>query len=249
MFKFIKDIIAPKKCYSCDKEWHFLCPECFEKIEKKYYFDEICYVCKKYSKNFEVHENCKIKFPLLGGDLERGIFYDKTIILTHYKIKIIKKLIHDFKFYHKKDIVDDFSELLIEKMIKYMWEELKSFKKEDFIVISPPMSFFRKLKRWYNHSEVLAKLIAYNFGFKFEKNLIIKNKQTRQQSKLSKQERLTNLEKAFKINKNKVDIIDKKIIILIDDVISTWTTINEISKIIKTYNSIKIIVVTIASGY
>jgi len=28
-----------------------------------------------------------------------------------------------------------------------MPEELKAYKKKDFIVISPPMSFFRKLKR------------------------------------------------------------------------------------------------------
>jgi len=51
--------------------------------------------------------------------------------------------------------------------------------------------------------------------------LILKAKQTRQQSKLNRDDRLINLQKAFKVDKNIVDIIDKKIIILIDDVIST----------------------------
>ncbi len=236
MFKFIKDIIAPKKCYSCNIEWYFLCTDCFEKIEKHYYFDEICYRCKKYSKNFEVHKKCKTK-----------IFYNKTIILTHYKIKIIKKLIKDFKFYYRRDISEDLWELLIEKMIKYMWKELKEFKQKDFVVISTPMSFFRKLMRGYNHSELLAEYISLNLWFRFEKNLILKNKNTRQQSKLSRQNRMTNLLKAFKINKNKVDIIDKKIIILIDDVISTGSTVNEISKILKKYNPKKIIIIAVAS--
>ncbi len=252
MFKFIKDIIAPKKCYSCGKEWHFLCEDCFEKIEKHYFFDEICYVCKKYSKNFEVHDSCKNYSPLQRGDswkAERSIFYDKTIILTHYKIKLIKKLVKDFKFYNKKDIAEDFWELLIEKMIKHMPDELKTFKKQDFIVIPAPMNFFRKLKRWYNHSEVLAKYIALDFWFKFEKNIIKKIKNTRQQSKLKKENRLKNLNNSFKINKNKVDIIDNKIIILVDDIISTWTTVNEISKLLKEYNPKKIIVITIASWY
>ena len=108
MIEFLKDLIAPKKCYSCNKEWHFLCEKCFLEIEKKYYFDELCYVCKKYSKNFLVHNCCK-----------DNIFYDKTIILTHYKIPVIKKLIKDFKFYYKKDISEDLWELLTEKMIKY----------------------------------------------------------------------------------------------------------------------------------
>jgi len=238
MFKFIKDLIAPKKCYSCFKEWHFLCDNCFEKIEKYYFFDEICYVCKKYSKNFEVHKFCK-----------NEIFYDKTIILTHYKIKIIKKLIKDFKFYNKKDIAEDFWEFLVDKMIKYMSYELKTFKQKDFIVIWTPMSFFRKLNRWYNHSEILAKYIALKFWFRFEKNIIKKIKNTRQQSKLKKEERLINLNNSFKINKNKIDIIDKKIIILVDDIISTWTTINQISKKLKEYNPKKIIVINIASWY
>jgi len=258
ILKFIKDIIAPKKCYSCNKEWHFLCEDCFSKIEKHYYFDQICYVCKKYSPNFEVHEKCKNPLAPLSGGIEClssldkgswGVFYDKTIILTHYKIKVIKKLIKDFKFYYKKEISNDFSEYLTEKMIKYMKEELKYYRKQDFIVIYSPMSFFRKMIRWYNHSEILARKIASNFWFKFENKLIMKKKQTRQQSKLSRQERLKNLKNAFKINKNKVDIIDKKIVILVDDVISTWTTVNEISKILKQYNAKKIIVVAIASWY
>jgi len=236
MLNFIKDIISPKKCYSCNQEWHFLCNDCFDKIEKHYFFDELCYVCKKYSKNFEVHENCKDK-----------VFYDKTIIMSHYKIKVIKKLIKDFKFYWKKDIIDDLWELLTEKMIKYMREELKTLKKQDFVVISPPMSFFRKLKRWYNHSELIAKKISREFWFKYEKKIILKNKQTRQQSKLNRQDRLINLDKAFRINKNKLDIIDNKTIVLIDDVISTWTTINEISKILKQNKAKKVISVLIAS--
>lgn len=236
MFDFIKNILSPKKCYSCNKEGAFLCDKCFWKIEKHYYFDEICYFCKKISKNWEIHEKCKNK-----------VYFDKTIILSHYKLKIIKKLIKDFKFYWKKDIAWDFWNLLIEKIIKNMKSELSSYKKDDFIIIFPPMSFFRKIQRWYNHSELLAKYISNSLWFKFEKNLILKNKKTRQQSKLNRQDRLTNLNNAFKINQNKLDIIDKKIIILIDDVISTWTTVNKISKILKQHNPLKIIVITIAS--
>jgi len=234
----LKDLIAPKKCYSCKKEWHFLCEECFFKIEKHYFFDEICYICKKHSKNFLVHEKCK-----------KEIYYDKTIILTHYKIKIIKKLIKDAKFYYKKEILDEFSEFLIEKMIKYMKEELKTFKKQDFIIIPTPMTFLKKLIRWYNQTEILAKNIAKNFDFKYEKNLILKTRHTRQQSLLSRQKRLQNLKKSFKINKKIVDIVDKKIVILVDDVISTWTTVNEISKILKKFWAQKVIVITIASWY
>ena len=37
MLRFILDIISPKICYSCKKEWSFICEDCFSKI---YDFEE-----------------------------------------------------------------------------------------------------------------------------------------------------------------------------------------------------------------
>gem|GEM_PF-6718429 len=94
IFNIIKDLLAPKKCYSCKKEGHFLCKKCFEEIG---YFESICPVCKEKTRDFEVHFYCK----------KETISLDKVIILTHYQNKIIKKLIKDAKFYGKKDILED----------------------------------------------------------------------------------------------------------------------------------------------
>ena len=215
MFKFLKDIVAPKKCYSCNKEWHFLCEQCLSKMSS---FEPICYVCKGNTNNFDVHNNC----------LEE-VFYDKIIILSHYKEKTISKLIKDLKFYQKKDIAEDFWIYL-----SNLFFENELYKNTDnYVLLYPPMWFFKKLKRWYNHSEILAKIISKNTGIKIEKNFIKKVKDTRQQSKLNRQDRQSNLQDCFKINKNKLDNIDKKIFIIIDDVISTGSTINEISKVLK----------------
>lgn len=229
MIKFLKDLIAPKKCYSCNKVWYFLCEKCLSKMSN---FDSICYVCKGKSNYFNVHNNCK-----------ENVYYDKLIILSHYKNKDISKMIKDFKFYSKKDISEDFwyylSELFFENEI------YKNI--DDYIIIFPPMWFLKKIKRWYNHSELLAKIISQNIKIKLWKWYIKKVKQTRQQSKLSRKERLINLDNSFKITKNKLDKIDNKIFILVDDVVSTWTTINEISKILKNAWAKKIIWLVIAS--
>ena len=229
MFSFIKDIIAPKKCYSCKKEWHFLCLECLSNMSN---FDSICYVCKRKTDNFEIHKNCRI-----------WVHYDKMIILTHYKNKYISKLIKNFKFYWKKDILWDFSLYLWQKL----WENIDRTNKNNFLIVPVPMKFLKKLKRWYNPPEIIAKNIARQLDIEYKSSLLKKVKNTRQQSILSRQERLTNLDKAFKINKKYVDNIDKKYIIIVDDVISTGTTINEVSKILKQHNAQKIIWLCIAS--
>ncbi len=229
MFRFLKDILAPKKCYSCNKEWRFLCPECLSKIEA---FEDVCYVCKGKTNNFEVHNNCL-----------KEVSYDKIIIMSHYKNKHIKKLIKDLKFYKLKDISEDFWYYLSE-----LFFENEIYKNtNDYILIYPPMSFLKKLEKWYNHSELLTSSISKNTKINISKGLIKKTKTTRQQSKLSKSQRIKNLEKAFKINKNKLDKIDNKTFIIVDDIVSTWTTINEIAKVLKKNWAKKVIWLVVAS--
>jgi competence protein ComFC len=155
----------------------------------------------------------------------------------------MSKLIKDLKFYSKKDIAEDFWNYLSE-----IFFENEIYKNtDDYIIIFPRMWFFKKLKRWYNHSEILAKYISKNTRIKLAKWYIKKIKTTRQQSLLSRQDRLINLNNSFKIADNKIDKIDKKVFIIVDDVISTWSTINEISKILKENWAKKVIWLIVAS--
>jgi len=215
IIKFIKDLIAPKKCYSCKKEWHFLCPQCVDKI---WYFEDICYVCKQKSSNFNIHFYCKNDY----------IYYDKIIILFHYKNKYIKELIKQSKFHNKKDILEDFA--------YYMSKKLKANIDEDFwdlILIPTPMYFLKKIKRWYNQSEILVKNISNITNIDYSFDIIKKIKSSRPQSHLSKIERLENLKWVFSINNKKLEKYKNKTFIIVDDVVSSWATINEISKILK----------------
>lgn len=215
ILNFFKDLLAPKKCYSCWKQWHFLCEKCFWKI---WYFDQICPVCKQSSRDFEVHFYCKNDF----------VFYDKVIILTHYKNKTIKQLIKDAKFYHKKDILQDLSLYLGNKLFMHIDE-----KKQDLVFISTPMYFWKKIKRGYNQSEILVKNMSKICQIDYNNSIIRKTRNTKSQSHLSKIERIENLKNAFKININELKNYKNKTFIIVDDVISTWTTTSEIAKLLK----------------
>jgi predicted amidophosphoribosyltransferase len=68
------------------------------------------------------------------------------------------------------------------------------------------------------------------------KNNIIKRvKNTVQQSRLNREDRIKNLNNCFKINEKFLKDIKNKTIIIVDDVVSTGTTINEISKVLKNH--------------
>jgi competence protein ComFC len=183
-------------------------------------FESQCYICKNPSKDFEIHSDC-----------QEGLFYKKVILLTHYKNPVIKKLITDAKFYKKKDIFEDFGKYLTKLLIKYE----KDVNNKNTLIVPIPIHFLRKWKRGYNQSELLCKEIVNRTGLEYIPNLLIKNKSTRQQSKVWKKDRQENLENSFEFNKKHRDNIDKiknKKIILVDDVISTWSTLNEVSKIL-----------------
>ena len=63
----------------------------------------------------------------------------------------------------------------------------------------------------------------------YKNNILSKIKLTKQQSKLDRKNRINNLKDSFRINQS----VENKILIVIDDVISTWTTLNEVSKLLK----------------
>lgn len=229
IFNYMFDFISSKKCYSCKKEWHFLCDICYK---KEYDFKSVCYVCKWTTKKYIIHPECK-----------KEVFYDKLIILKHYNSQLVKKTIKQAKFYWKKYFLYIYSKYLYEK---FLLNQKIGFKKE-YLIIPVPSHFIRKFKRWYNSSEILCKYFSKISWIKYNKNIVKKIKNTRQQSKLNKEQRLINIKNSFKINKKKLDKIDKKIIIIIDDVVSTWTTVNELSKILRESGVKNIIVLIIAS--
>lgn len=229
IFNIIKDILAPKKCYSCKKEWHFLCKKCLEEIG---YFESICPVCKEKTRDFEVHFYCK----------KETISLDKVIILTHYQNKIIKKLIKDAKFYGKKDILEDIALYLWEKLFDHIEENT-----QDIILIPTPMYFWKKLKRWYNQSEILVKNMSKICQIDYNNSLIKKVRNTKAQSHLSKIERMENLQKAFSIDEKLIQNLKNKTFIIVDDVVSTGITLHEISTLLKKYGVKKIYWLCIAS--
>jgi len=229
IFKLLKDIISPKKCYSCNIEWFFLCKKCALKLRN---FWEKCFVCKRKSLNYLIHKVCLT-----------NIYYDKVLILTHYNNKIIKKLIRNWKYSNKKDIFEDFWD--------YLWELLLNNidinDSSEYILISSPMYFYKKMLRGYNQADILAKKVSLKTWLKYEKNLIKKIKNTVSQATLSKKGRENNLKWLFKVNKRQIKNIKWKKIVIIDDIITTWSTLNEISKELKINWAIEVIWLVIAS--
>ncbi|MBR5251189.1 MAG: ComF family protein, partial [Clostridia bacterium] len=118
---------------------------------------------------------------------------------------------------------------------KYMVDKFIASNLTVDIVVPVPITQKALKKRGYNQAELLAKQVCLDLNLPLDNVNLIKVVDTIQQEKLSMSKRKENLQKAF-------DVVDKnafngKRVLVVDDVKTTGTTLNRISKVLKKYKA------------
>lgn len=187
-------------------------------------FPVSCIGCNK--KNLILCNDCLYKIPLRLNTqtLNSGL---KVYLCSGYSFELLKKSIIKAKYYYNPDIFI--------KLTNYVLNISKNlFLDKKAILLPVPLHYLRKQKRGFNQSVIIANTIADNFLNLDVVNLISRVRNTSQQAKKNKIQRMKNIENAFKIEKSYLDKIDKNItIFIIDDVISTGLTVMEVEKVLK----------------
>jgi competence protein ComFC len=228
---FFIDLIFPKQCLGCGQEGLYLCEECKNKIDlnKKFY----CVICKTPTNFSEVCQMCQAEFNLKA-----------VWVATNYNNKILQDLIHSLKYKYLEEIALDLSDLVKKYLVKN--DILKNFEisAENCLIIPVPLHKKRLLKRGFNQSELLAKNICDYFRIK-KSNLLIRRVNTESQINLRRTERQKNVKNAF-VAINQDDLLKNKKVILIDDVVTTGSTLNECALALKRIGFSEIFALVIA---
>jgi ComF family protein len=112
------------------------------------------------------------------------------------------------------------------------------------LVMPVPLHPTRLRTREFNQSLLLADHIAQHLTRPVSVDNLVRSAATEPQTKLSRQARIRNLRKAFTVRKPH-EIIDKRLL-LIDDVFTTGTTVNECAKTLKKAGVASVTVLTLA---
>jgi len=205
------DFLFPKQDPNTNKYWKFVSQDTKSKLKT---YEEVCYICKKTSENFKTHFYCKKDFSL-----------EKVVVCFHYN-DFLKKILLKFKYYHVRQIGYEISQI----MKNFFLINLPT---QNTVITFVPMHPIRKFFiKWYNQSEILAKNLSTQLNLPLIK-ICKKIKYTKPQAKIkTRNQRLKNLQNSFSINQIKLPNNIKHIVI-IDDVITTWITLEEITKCIK----------------
>lgn len=204
-----------------------ICPECKNKliVVKKPF-------CRKCGKPMESTESAYC-YDCLNKRQE----YTRGFGLYHYNSAATS--IYRFKYKGRREYAAFFAE----EIVKNLGEEIRQMKANALLPVPIHKSRFRD--RGYNQASVLAKEIEKILKIPVYDDLIIREKKTIPLKKLNPLERQNNLKKAFKIARNDVKL---DTIIIIDDIYTTGSTINEISRELKQLGVKNIFFITLAIG-
>ena len=215
---FLLDLIFPKECLSCGKEGLYLCSECLKKIElnKKFY----CTFCKKESDLSKVCPSCQ------GQTVLKAVW-----LASDYNNELLQRLIHNLKYNYIEELAEILSRLIINYLEENKIFQNLNFKNEEIIFAPVPLHKKRLLQRGFNQSYLLAEKLSNYYKIPII-NLLSRSKNTESQVNLKRSDRQENIRNAFIFN-NEFESLKNKKIILVDDVVTTGSTLRECADILS----------------
>ncbi len=190
----------------------------------------ICLVCNKNSFDGLTHPGCRKKYSIEGA-----------FCAVSYK-GIIKKLIYNFKY---KPYLSDLRNILVELFYESIIQNEVFQKAYEFSPILVPIPLHKKRlrERGYNHAQLLAKGLAKKLNLEVIE-LLQRTRKTKSQFGLKLKDRKKNVKDAFILNTKYT--IQNTNVFLVDDILTTGSTLLEAARILKRQGARKVWGLTLA---
>ena len=136
-----------------------------------------------------------------------------------------RSLIHSLKYHGMPSAGLFLGELMGRKVVRHFSPP------EDTLLVPVPLHLSRLRERGYNQSERLAKGFASFIGFEIGDHILERTRPTGTQTALDGEKRISNVRNAFLYSGEKS--LSGRSVILIDDVMTTGSTISECARALK----------------
>ena len=227
-------LIYPPHCAMCGCDTiagKHLCDGCLEKAAKI----EAPF-CRQCSQPFDG----AIEGAFTCSNCEDRRFHFDCAVSRYRSTGIVRELIHRFKYdrcqYLRLPLGEWLAETLDDERIL-----AHSF---DYLV-PVPLHSARMREREFNQADVLAQLIAERHGERVL-HALRRVRYTTTQTRLDREERMQNLRNAFRVRHSRR--VSGSHLILVDDVFTTGSTVDECARVLKESGAASVRVVTVARG-
>jgi len=217
LLKDLIDLILPPVCYICKRrlksEENIICNDCYSRI--RLLSPPYCERCGRPlpTPDIKVCNTCIIErhpCSYIRGISPYDGIAEHLIILLKYNGKIGTAKI--------------LGRLMIQAILK---EEIY---RNCNVILPVPLHTTRTRERGYNQAELLGKELSVELNIPLVSDALIRVRATPSQTKLPSEERATNVKDAFVVNKQRIELIKDKTVLLVDDVLTTGATLNECAR-------------------
>jgi len=214
VLKHCKDILFPVFCVECGGEGEWWCEKCLGK--KKVQPMHWCPGCANEVAAGKRCEACKAVAYLDGV----------TALFNYEEGTPVAKLIHHFKYRYVREIGE-------------IWRNLLTSIPSLGAIIPIPLHPRRERERGFNQAKLLAEILSDELKIAghsaaIDDDNLVRKRFTRQQARLSKEERLENVTDAF-IWRGQSPA--PRLALLVDDVYTTGATMQECARVLKQHGT------------
>ncbi len=223
--------LYPPKCYICGSiidigKPPWFCSECEESV--RFILPPVCAKCGAHIDGEETYcVDCKNS--------------DESNLKTNYSFLLyeepIRGIIHSFKYFNRKDYAEGLVDLALRKTALAITNHAD-------IIIPVPLHSKRLKERGFNQAEELAFLFSERMGIQLLTNNLVRIRETQKQSMCTHDKRRENVKGAFVLKDGKV--ISGKAVMLVDDIYTTGSTLNECAGILLSHGATQVFSVTLA---
>jgi ComF family protein len=192
-------------------------------------------VCSDCFKILPFNKTCCIRCALpLAEDIKNGVLcgrcitkppvFDYCYSLFRYEDEIIH-LVHQLKFAEKISYARSLGEMLFSRL----QAEIQLTKEKPECLLPVPLHKSRLRQRGFNQSIEIARILAKKLGVPIEYDIVKRERSTVTQTGLNAKQRQKNIKNAFSV----AGEINYKHVLIIDDVVTTGSTVNELARVLK----------------
>ena len=163
-----------------------------------------------------------------------------TALFTFQKGSKFRKLLHSLKYRGKSEIG-----ILLGKELAAEMLSSKNYSDIDYI-IPVPLHPKRQKQRGYNQSEMIGVGMSKVLKIPMLTEVLIRNLETVTQTKMTKDERWKNVSGKFIISDG--EILKNKHVLLVDDVVTTGSTLEACGEVLLTIEGLKLSIAVLAKA-
>jgi ComF family protein len=230
------DLVWPRQCQACGEtrfcgRFAFLCDACFSSappLEPPW--------CERCGLPFAGLAGQGAECPnCRGAELE----FDQARSAVRFR-GVVRRAIHGLKYQGELFWIPALEAWFLEGAARHLAGETVE------VVVPVPLHPVRERQRGLNQAAVLARALARARGLRLEARALARVRPTETQTHLDRAERRENLKGAFRARRP--DAVAGKRVLLVDDVLTTGSTLSECAGVLKEAGAAAVRVLTLARG-